>query len=162
MAQSRLEKIGTIFSRSQGLRKSGAIKSEQVPIWAEVYEAFPPKYEPRWDATDSEMPVRKILYREDRVRAQYSKVFGEHEKIDLFSDSKPGSERFVEKFLAIHDSGEVAPDQVWERTIQALELEGVRLGKQEEDSSSEKDLVTPEKSPKPTVSFQDLFSKESQ
>merc|ERR1712062_882664 len=74
------------------------------PIWAEVYEAFPPKYEPRWDATDSEMPVRKILYREDRVRAQYSKVFGEHEKIDLFSDSKPGSERFVEKFLAIHDS----------------------------------------------------------
>ena len=99
MAQSRLEKIGTIFSRLQGLRKSGAIKSEQVlgapqvrirpdvledtthshnlrqvPIWAEVYEAFPPKYEPRWDATDSEMPVRKILYREDRVRAQYSKV----------------------------------------------------------------------------------------
>ena len=51
---------------------------------------------------------------------------------------------------------------MWERTIQALELEGVRLGKQEEDSSSEKDLVTPEKSPKPTVSFQDLFSKESQ
>ena len=105
-------------------------------------------------------------------------MFGEQEKIDLFSDSKPGSERFVEKFLAIHDSGEVAPDQVlaqivskvdrqidlqvWERTIQALELEGVRLGKQEEDSSSEKDLVTPEKSPKPTVSFQDLFSKESQ
>ena len=30
MAQSRLEKIGTIFSRLQGLRKSGAIKSEQV------------------------------------------------------------------------------------------------------------------------------------
>ena len=105
-------------------------------------------------------------------------MFGEHEKIDLFSDSKPGSERFVEKFLAIHDSGEVAPDQVlaqilskvdqqidlqvWERTIQALELEGMRPGKQEEDSSSEKDLVTQEKSPKPTVSFQDLFSKESQ
>ena len=106
-------------------------------------------------------------------------MFGVHEKIDLFSDSKPGSERFVEKFLAIHDSGEVAPDQVltqivskvehwtadlqvWERTIQALELEGVRLGKQEEDSSSENESVTQEKSPKPTVSFQDLFSKEGQ
>ena len=30
MAQSRLEKIGSIFSRLQGLRKSGAIKAEQV------------------------------------------------------------------------------------------------------------------------------------
>ena len=46
----------------------------QVPIWAEVYEAFPPRYEPRWDATDPVVPVRKILYREDSVRAQYSKV----------------------------------------------------------------------------------------
>ena len=90
MAQSRLEKIGTIFSRLQGLRKSGAIKAEQVclkivtwvvfisklqvPIWAEVYEAFPPRYEPRWDAKDPVVPVRKILYREDSVRAQCSKV----------------------------------------------------------------------------------------
>jgi len=112
MAQSRLEKIGTIFSRLQGLRKSGAIKAEQVPMWAEVYEAFPPRYEPRWDAKDPVVPVRKILYREDSVRAHYSKVFGDKEKIDLFSDTKLGSERFVEKFLAIHDSGEVAPDQV--------------------------------------------------
>ena len=32
MAQSRLEKIGTIFSRLQGLRKSGAIKAEQVDL----------------------------------------------------------------------------------------------------------------------------------
>ena len=114
----------------------------QVPMWAEVYEAFPPRYEPRWDAKDPVVPVRKILYREDSVRAHYSKVpqivaafnkqstgfeqaypgkyisftdckvFGDKEKIDLFSDAKLGSERFVEKFLAIHDSGEVAPDQV--------------------------------------------------
>ena len=108
-----------------------------MPIWAEVYEAFPPRYEPRWDATDPVVPVRKILYREDSVRAQYSKVpqmlhileftffsnakyisfavskvFGNNERIDLFSDTKLGSERFVEKFLAIHDSGEVAPEQV--------------------------------------------------
>ena len=39
-------------------------------------------------------------------------MFGDNERIDLFSDAKLGSERFVEKFLAIHDSGEVAPDQV--------------------------------------------------
>ena len=106
----------------------------QVPIWAEVYEAFPPRYEPRWDAKDPVVPVRKILYREDSVRAQYSKVvptmifswnftfeqfhflsckvFGDNERIDLFSDSKLGSEQFVEKFMAIHDGGDVAPEQV--------------------------------------------------
>ena len=107
----------------------------QVPIWAEVYEAFPPRYEPRWDSKDPVVPVRKILYREDSVRAQYSKVvppmllhvhftfeksypflsckvFGDNERIDLFSDSKLGSEQFVEKFMAIHDGGEVAPEKV--------------------------------------------------
>ena len=53
MAQSRLEKIGTIYSRvtgetwqgehfSQidlsGLYKSGAIKQEQLPLWYPIYE----------------------------------------------------------------------------------------------------------------------------
>ena len=52
----------------------GGHENLQVPIWAEVYEAFPPRYEPRWDAKDPVIPVRKILYREDSVRAQYSKV----------------------------------------------------------------------------------------
>ena len=40
------------------------------------------------------------------------KVFGDNERIDLFSDTKLGSEQFVEKFMAIHDGGEVAPEQV--------------------------------------------------
>ena len=39
-------------------------------------------------------------------------MFGDNERIDLFSDSKLGSERFVQKFMAIHDGGEVAPEQV--------------------------------------------------
>ena len=52
----------------------GGHENLQVPIWAEVYEAFPPRYEPRWDAKDPVVPVRKILYREDSVRAHYSKV----------------------------------------------------------------------------------------
>ena len=57
-------------------------------------------------------------------------MFGEHEKIDLFSDSKPGSERFVEKFLAIHDSGEVAPDQVLAQIVSKVEQLISRCGKE--------------------------------
>ena len=75
MAQSRLELIGTIYSRVTGLIKSGAIKSEQIPLWYSVYETFPPKYEPRFDRVD-EKPVRKILYQEDIIRAKYYKTYG--------------------------------------------------------------------------------------
>ena len=38
MAQTRLEKIGTIYSRLLGLYKSGAAKYENRPIWFDVYE----------------------------------------------------------------------------------------------------------------------------
>ena len=56
--------------------------------------------------------------------------------------------------------------QVWERTIQALELEGVQIGVVEGKSKSDESLAKQEKEtekvpPKPSVSFQDLFSKES-
>ena len=86
MAQTRLEKIGTIYSRLLGLYKSGASKFENRPIWFDVYEAFPPKYEPRWDrhqlsyGTGGNVakmsPPRNILYKEDIIRAQFFKVFG--------------------------------------------------------------------------------------
>ena len=64
MAQSRLEKIGTIYSRVTGLLQSGAIKAEHRPLWVQIYEAFPPKYEPRWDRQPECDSVRKILYQE--------------------------------------------------------------------------------------------------
>ena len=56
--------------------------------------------------------------------------------------------------------------QVWERTVQALELEGVQIGVVKGKSKSDESLVKQENEtekapPKPSVSFQDLFSKES-
>jgi len=163
MAQSRLEKIGSIYSRLQGLRKSKAIKPEQIPIWAEVYEAFPPMYEPRWDSKDAVLPVKKILYREDSVRANYYKVFGNTEEVNLFSDTKLTSQLFVDKYLALHDEGKVPADQVWDHTIQALELDGVRLGAGDVKPSSEDEetLFKDKKSLKSSIYFQDLFSKDN-
>ncbi len=36
----------------------------QVPLWYDLYEAFPPKHEPRWDREPSRQPLPKILYQE--------------------------------------------------------------------------------------------------
>ena len=59
-------------------------------------------------------------------------MFGDNERIDLFSDTKLGSERFVEKFLAIHDSGEVAPEQVRNQFTFGESLEAVlRCGREQ-------------------------------
>ena len=84
MAQTRLEKIGTIYSRMSGLLRSGAMKAEHKPVWFEVYEAFPPKYEPRFDRhqlpygeggnVEAMGPPRKIFYKEDLIRAKFYKV----------------------------------------------------------------------------------------
>ncbi|EFN82820.1 28S ribosomal protein S23, mitochondrial [Harpegnathos saltator] len=73
MAQSRLEKIGTVYSRVNSLLRSGAMKQEDKPLWMIVYEAFPPKYEPRFDRQLPSKPVRTIFYEEDLVRARFHK-----------------------------------------------------------------------------------------
>ena len=54
--------------------------------------------------------------------------------------------------------------QVWERTVQALELEGVQIGGADGKSKSDGSIEeqTEKIPPKPSVSFEDLFSKESQ
>ena len=56
--------------------------------------------------------------------------------------------------------------KVWERTVQAFELEGVQIGGSDGKSKSDESIVTREEQaekipPKPSVSFEDLFSKES-
>ena len=158
MAQSRLEKIGTIFSRLQGLRKSGAIKAEQVNLilWHGWFSCpncrcpYGPKFTRHFHPDMSlvgtprtqwfllgKYCTEKIAYELNIARWSLQclfmctlhmyiwaiipwenfsslvfKVFGDNERIDLFSDSKLGSERFVQKFMAIHDGGEVAPEQV--------------------------------------------------
>ena len=55
---------------------------------------------------------------------------------------------------------------MWERTVQAFELEGVQIGGSDGKSTSDESIVTREEQaekipPKPSVSFEDLFSKES-
>lgn len=49
--------------------KGGVLKKEELPIWYAVYEAFPPKYEPKYDRPGSQAPVKDIYYMEDLIRA---------------------------------------------------------------------------------------------
>jgi small subunit ribosomal protein S23 len=78
--------------RMTGLLKSGAMKPEHKPVWFEVYEAFPPKYEPRADRHQLPYgeggnvaglgPPRQIFYKEDLIRANFYKVFFPQEGAD--------------------------------------------------------------------------------
>ncbi|CAO1400510.1 unnamed protein product [Diamesa hyperborea] len=70
MATSRLEKIGNIFTRVQGLLKSGALKFEDRPIWYDVYKTFPPITEPRYESEPNNIKIQPIFYEEDKLRTQ--------------------------------------------------------------------------------------------
>lgn len=67
--QSRFEKLGTIFSRTTGLIKSGVTPPSDIPIWYSVYQAFPPKYEPRFKRPPLNVEVKELYYPEDKKRA---------------------------------------------------------------------------------------------
>ncbi|XP_072931870.1 small ribosomal subunit protein mS23 isoform X1 [Epargyreus clarus] len=72
MATSRLERIGTIFTRAEGLLKRGAMKPDDRPLWFDVYKAFPPIIEPKFARPKVEnTTIRPILYKEDVVRAKF-------------------------------------------------------------------------------------------
>jgi len=155
MAQSRLEKVGTIYSKIRGLLSSGAIKSDQVPLWYDVYEAFPPKYEPRWDRVPSSKPINKILYQEDIVRSRFYEKFGRQEVVNLQEpEKKLLSQIFVDKYIQLGNEGTPA-DRLWDNTIQALELEGVNLNAGKPDRQQ----TSPPVEEKQKFSLQNIFEE---
>ncbi|KRY89572.1 putative 28S ribosomal protein S23, mitochondrial [Trichinella pseudospiralis] len=94
MAESRVEKIGSIFSRITGLLKSGSMKPNDRPIWYDVYAAFPPKFDPHFDRPPVDAVQREIIYAEDFIRARFFKEFKNPGVFNLFSSrGMPASER---------------------------------------------------------------------
>ncbi|KAM8715199.1 hypothetical protein ACLKA7_002273 [Drosophila subpalustris] len=122
MAQSRLEKIGTIFTRIQGLLRGGAMKAEDKPIWYDVYAAFPPKLEPRFDRpAPTNMPIRNIFYAEDVVRAKLHKQNKPNETISLF-DQKRGtqSQQFIQIYEQLRSQGALDDQRIYETALDLL------------------------------------------
>lgn len=70
MAQSRTERIGTIFWRVTSLIRGGALKEENIPLWYNIYKAFPPKLPPQFNRKLPDNEIQPIFYPEDRIRAK--------------------------------------------------------------------------------------------
>ncbi|KAK0085932.1 hypothetical protein PV325_004226 [Microctonus aethiopoides] len=98
MAQSRLERIGTIFSRVTNLMKGGAMKPEDQPMWYVIYKAFPPKQEPRFDRAAPNIEIKDIFYKEDIIRAKFH---GDNKKV-LFYNLEKDDESHTQKFIKIY------------------------------------------------------------
>ncbi|KAH7958794.1 hypothetical protein HPB49_005169 [Dermacentor silvarum] len=71
MAGSRIYKLGSIFTRVEGLLKAGGMQPSEQPLWLDVYRAFPPIEEPSFYRTAGG-DVRRIFYPEDVARIAYS------------------------------------------------------------------------------------------
>ena len=149
MAQTRTFKIGTIYSRVRRLLEKNVMKKDNKPLWYDIYEAFPPKYEPRYDRhllpyglgsnVKNMPPPKKILYEEDKIRAKYYKAFMSKDKklgrtvansevIDLMDTSKqPFSQTFIEKYNKLKAEEQVPEDELFLEAVNALEFDGIYL-----------------------------------
>uniref|UniRef100_A0A8D1M6V2 Small ribosomal subunit protein mS23 n=1 Tax=Sus scrofa TaxID=9823 RepID=A0A8D1M6V2_PIG len=89
MAGSRLETVGSIFSRTRDLIRAGVLKEK--PLWLDIYNAFPPIREPvfrrpRLRYGKAKAAVQDIFYHEDRIRAKFYSAYGSGPKaFDLFN-----------------------------------------------------------------------------
>uniref|UniRef100_A0A6B2EBL2 Small ribosomal subunit protein mS23 n=1 Tax=Phlebotomus kandelakii TaxID=1109342 RepID=A0A6B2EBL2_9DIPT len=122
MAHSRLEKIGTIFTRTNGLLRSGAMRPEDKPLWYDIYKAFPPKAEPRYDRPVPNTTVRDIFYPEDAIRAKFHKLSKTQGTINLAdTKSKTHCQQFIEIYEKLKDDGALSEEKVLETAQLKLE-----------------------------------------
>ena len=125
---SRLEKVGTIFSRVQGLLRSGALKETEKPIWCEVYAAFPPRGEQKYEREPVSTEPVNILYREDHIRAKFYQEYGNPEPVDMHNNTTPSiSHTFIDKYMEILKAKAVPNGEVFQAAAEALKSEGFRL-----------------------------------
>lgn len=129
MAGSRLEKIGTIFSRTTGLLRAGALKQEDQPLWYNVYKAFPPREEPRYDRPVPTQEIPNIFYPEDVIRAKFYKTYGSPGIIDM---SNPNSQSICQKFVDYYlELQQKQPDKdeahLFQETTDTLLSQGIVL-----------------------------------
>ncbi|XP_037056742.1 28S ribosomal protein S23, mitochondrial isoform X1 [Peromyscus leucopus] len=162
MAGSRLETIGSVFSRTRDLMRAGVLKEK--PLWFDIYKAFPPLREPvfrrpRLRYGKAKAAIQDIFYHEDRIRAKFFSVYGSgHKAFDLFNPNfkstcqrpNPGlgwaawNCRFVEKYMELQDLGETDEEKLFMETGKALLAEGVILRRVRE---ARKVSVRPQASP---------------
>ncbi|XP_068271833.1 small ribosomal subunit protein mS23 [Nyctibius grandis] len=143
MAGNRMQKIGSVFSRTRNLLRIGVIKK---PLWFDVYAAFPPLREPvyrvprpRYGKVRDVVPP--IFYQEDQVRARFYRVYGSGPRpFDLSqSNYKSTCQRFVEKYNELKEEGKIEEEKLFEETGKALLASGVILQRRGTDKVIQQD-----------------------
>ncbi|XP_066491884.1 small ribosomal subunit protein mS23 [Tiliqua scincoides] len=134
MAGSRLEKLGTVFTRTRNLLRSGVMSKAKKPLWYDVYAAFPPLKEPLYREPRPKYgkvknPVPPILYQEDEIRVKFYEAYGNGPRAFELSrlNFKSTCQRFVEKYKELQEQGELDDDRLFEETGKALLAEGIIL-----------------------------------
>uniref|UniRef100_A0A8C8ASP7 Small ribosomal subunit protein mS23 n=1 Tax=Otus sunia TaxID=257818 RepID=A0A8C8ASP7_9STRI len=143
MAGNRLQRIGSVFSRTRDLLRIGVIKK---PLWFDVYAAFPPLREPvyrvprpRYGKVKDVIPP--IFYREDQVRARFYRIYGSGPRpFDLSQlNYKSTCQRFVEKFNELKEEGKIEEEKLFEETGKALLASGIILQRRGTDRVAQED-----------------------
>nr|UAM96083.1 ribosomal protein L23 [Hippodamia variegata] len=156
MAASRLEKIGTIHSRTLGLIKNGAKRWEDRPLWFDVYEAFPPKEEPTYARPAPNLKLKNIFYKEDQIRALFHK---RNKYLGITNISNSNTKTLTQKFIENYRKIEEKYAET-EKSQEDIYSEAIELLRREKDVQQDIENIsanpTTEKSPKEPSSKIDL------
>lgn len=161
------------------------MKIEDKPIWYDVYEAFPPKVEPKFDRPAPNIPVRSLFYEEDIIRAylyhnnnipsvliyyflsrKYHKFNTSLQTVNL-SDSRNQSQTqiFIDLFNKYKGEGALSDEKIFETANDMLQekmqdLKNERTAERQNIDSVDSGLVssfTEAKNSTPSVNIKDIF-----
>ncbi|XP_046648587.1 probable 28S ribosomal protein S23, mitochondrial [Daphnia pulicaria] len=164
MASSRLERIGTIYTRVRGLLRSGAMKQEDKPVWYDVYEAFPPKIEPFHGRKVPDMAVRNILYPEDIIRAKFYERYGSSGQISLTNKYPTPCQNFLDKYREM-EKDYADENELFEAVVKVLQEEKSMFSSSNEQQSRDTSMasmftsVNKEISQKSKINIADVLSE---
>ncbi|GFG35551.1 hypothetical protein Cfor_11570 [Coptotermes formosanus] len=144
----------TVFPlyRLKGLLRSGGLKEEDKPIWYDIYEAFPPYYEPKFDRPAPDIPIRNIFYPEDAIRARFLK---EHTSLPAVNLSDQRMQTQTQKFIAAYYK--LKEDGVPEENLYAAALDVVNVAGARKASSGSAASAVPEAQKDTSINIKDIF-----
>lgn len=121
LASSLLSLTLQLYKRTSGLLRSGALKYDERPLWYDVYAAFPPHVQPRFDRPAPNVEVRQIFYEEDRIRAKYHKNNKHVGSVDMSDrNQRTQTQQFIESFNKIKAQGALDDNQIFEAAAEVV------------------------------------------
>ncbi|XP_065570756.1 small ribosomal subunit protein mS23-like isoform X2 [Artemia franciscana] len=104
------------------------MKPSDKPVWYDVYAAFPPKYEPRFNREPHSSECKRLLFKEDIVRAKFYKTFGSPGTINMFDRKPTVSQLFLDKYFELASLRQnQTEEELFEMTAIELEKTGLLL-----------------------------------